>query len=84
LDAAQGFTLMQQAFRDADCKMPVLFKQYAGLYEAGGYEAIDFSVDVDFGDCVDGLFVGDLHRLKPAKRARYFGAAESPAVCVPA
>lgn len=82
LDAAQGFALVQQAFRDADCKIPPLFKQYAGLYEAGGYEAIDFSVDVDFGDCVDGLFVGDLQRMKRAKRARYFGAPESPAVCV--
>jgi putative hemolysin len=81
LDAAQGLASLQQAFREADCKIPVLFKQYAGLYEEGGYEAIDFSVDVEFGDCVDGLFLGDLHFMKAAKRARYLAEPEPLAAC---
>jgi len=28
-------------------------------------------VDSEFGNCVDGLFMGDLTCMKPAKRARY-------------
>ena len=71
LDAEQGFAMMQQAFRELDFKLPVLFKQYAGLYEEGGYQLAAFSVDSEFGHCIDGLFIGDLAFMKAAKRERY-------------
>ncbi len=71
LTRAEGFEFIQQEFIKLDCKIPVLFKQYAGLYEEGGYQALAFSVDTEFGNCVDGLFVGDLTQMKAAKRARY-------------
>lgn len=73
LTAEQGFMLLQEEFNQADCKIPVLFKQYAALYEEGGYHLLAFSVDSEFGNCVDGLFIGDLHSMKAAKRARYLG-----------
>lgn len=75
LDAEQGFALVQQAFREQDCKVPVLFKQYAALYEEGGYQLVDFSVDSEFGHCTDGLFIGDLEFMKAAKRERYIAPA---------
>lgn len=53
--------------------MPVLIKQYIALFEAGGLKLLTFSVDSDFGTCLDGLFVADLQKLKAAKRKRYFG-----------
>ncbi|WP_323814243.1 lysophospholipid acyltransferase family protein [Cellvibrio sp. NN19] len=71
LDSEQGFNLLQDEFKNHDCKIPVLFKQYAGLYEEGGYNLLAFSVDSEFGNCVDGLFMGDLSCMKAAKRARY-------------
>lgn len=71
LDSEQGFNLLQDEFKQHDCKIPVLFKQYAGLYEEGGYHLLAFSVDSEFGNCVDGLFMGDLTCMKAAKRARY-------------
>jgi len=71
LDSAQGFDILQEEFKKLDCKIPVLFKQYAGLYEEGGYHLLAFSVDSEFGNCVDGLFMGDLTCMKAAKRARY-------------
>ncbi|HEY8939100.1 MAG TPA: GNAT family N-acetyltransferase, partial [Cellvibrio sp.] len=74
LDRDQGFEILQSEFAAADQKIPVLFKQYAALYEQGGYELLAFSVDSEFGNCVDGLFMGDLTRMKAAKRARYLGA----------
>jgi putative hemolysin len=73
LDRAQGFALLQEEFNKHDCKIPVLFKQYAALYEDGGYKLLAFSVDSEFGNCVDGLFMADLTYMKPAKRARYLG-----------
>jgi hypothetical protein len=53
--------------------VPVLLKQYAALFEAGGFQLLAFSIDPDFSDCLDGLFLADLTKLKPAKRKRYLG-----------
>ncbi len=73
LDAEEGFASLQRLFSDAGEKVPVLFKQYAALFEEGGFQLLAFSVDPDFSDCIDGLFLADLHKLKPAKRKRYLG-----------
>ncbi len=67
----KGFQLLQQVFQSEGEKVPVLFKQYAALFEAGGFQLLAFSIDPDFGDCIDGLFLADLSRLKPSKRKRY-------------
>jgi hypothetical protein len=63
--------LLQAKFHTQNHKLPVLFKQYAALYEEGGYQLIAFSVDSEFGNCVDGLFIADLTLMKAPKRARY-------------
>ena len=77
VNAEQGFAILQDEFNKADCKIPVLFKQYAALYDEGGYHLLAFSVDSEFGNCVDGLFIGDLNFMKAAKRARYLGTTHS-------
>ena len=51
--------------------IPTLYKQYTELCPPGGVLFLDFNVDQDFGNCVDGLVVVDTHQLKPAKRKRY-------------
>ncbi len=66
-----AFDFMQQCFQALGHKLPVLFKQYAAIYEDGGFQSIVFSVDPDFGDCLDGLCMGDLTKLKPSRRKRY-------------
>lgn len=72
-DRELSFRRLQEAFSQEDCKMPVLFKQYAALFEEGGFVLMDYGVDAGFGDCIDGLFIADLTKLKPAKRQRYLG-----------
>ena len=79
LNSEEGFELLQEEFKQHDCKIPVLFKQYASLYEEGGYHLLAFSVDSEFGNCVDGLFMGDLTCMKAAKRARYLPEKETKA-----
>lgn len=71
LDRETSFNLLQQKFSTQGQKIPVLFKQYAALYEDDGYQLLAFSVDSEFGNCVDGLFMGDLTLMKQAKRERY-------------
>lgn len=69
----QGYSLLQQSFAKENCKFPVLFKQYAALFEEGGFTLQAFSVDADFNHCIDGLFLADLSKLKANKRKRYLG-----------
>ncbi len=68
------------AFTDLKARMgamgqsvPTLYKQYTELCEEGGVQFVDFNIDQDFGDCIDGLVMVDLHTLKPSRRKRYLG-----------
>jgi putative hemolysin len=74
-----GFDLLQSAFNEAGLKIPVLFRQYAALFEEGGFQTLAFSIDPDFTDCIDGLCLTDLALLKPAKRQRYISNKQSHA-----
>ncbi|BBP44429.1 lysophospholipid acyltransferase family protein [Thiosulfativibrio zosterae] len=52
-------------------KVPTLFKQYAELCEDKGCRFIDFSIDPDFGDCIDGLILVDIAKILAKKKERY-------------
>ncbi len=67
----EGFDFMQKHFIANGHKLPILFKQYTAIFEKGGFQNIVFSVDPDFGDCLDGLCLTDMHKLKASKRKRY-------------
>ncbi|WP_045855558.1 GNAT family N-acyltransferase [Teredinibacter purpureus] len=73
-EADKSFEVMQNIFAQKGHKLPVLFKQYTGLFEAGGFQSIVFSLDPEFGDCLDGLCMADLTKLKASKRKRYIGS----------
>jgi len=51
--------------------VPTLYKQYTELCYEGGVQFIDFNIDSDFNECIDGLVVVDLTYLKEKKQARY-------------
>lgn len=70
-DRDEAFDYLQQMFVAHGVKLPMLFKQYAAAYEEGGFQALVFSVDPDFGDCLDGMCMGDLQKLKASRRKRY-------------
>jgi hypothetical protein len=41
------------------------------LCEKGGAQFIDFGIDVDFNNCIDGYIMVEINRIKEAKRNRY-------------
>ena len=51
--------------------VPVLYKQYSELCDIGGVQFLDFNIDPDFSDCVDGLVMVDTLKIKEIKRKRY-------------
>jgi hypothetical protein len=52
-------------------KIPTLYKQYSDLTTQGGTRFCAFNIDKDFGNCIDGLVIVDIDKLKSKKRERY-------------
>jgi hypothetical protein len=52
------------------------------LCEPGGVQFIDFGTDPAFNNCIDGLVLVDLSRLKPARFQRYIAVHQPQDVCI--
>jgi putative hemolysin len=70
-DYKADFLRLKEFLATKKLSVPMLYKQYIEVYEANGIQFADFNVDPDFSNCVDGLVIADLSRLKPKKRERY-------------
>lgn len=71
VDAVGEFIVLKEQLSQMQVAVPTLYKQYTELCEPGGVEFVAFSIDANFGHCVDGLSIVDLEKLKANKRARY-------------
>lgn len=71
LSAKEAFVVLREQLGLIGHSVPTLYKQYTELCDDGGALFHGFNIDPDFQDCIDGLVVVDLHRLKPLKRKRY-------------
>lgn len=67
----QDLTHLKSLLATMGTSIPTLYKQYTELCQPGGVVFLDFNIDRDFGNCVDGLVVVDTARLKANKRKRY-------------
>lgn len=79
LDADTAFDVLRANLSGLGTRVPVLYKQYAGLCEPGGARFLAFGVDPGFSDSIDGLVEVDLARVLPRKRRRYLEPAAVPA-----
>ncbi|WP_111978009.1 GNAT family N-acyltransferase [Algibacillus agarilyticus] len=82
-DYKADFSALKNLLANMGCNVPTLYKQYSEICEPGGVKFLDFNIDPDFNDCVDGLVLVDINALKAKKRARYMAAAvqeSAPAV----
>ena len=82
-DYEQDFRTLKRELGKHGVAVPALYKQYTETYESGGVKFLDFNIDQTFSNCVDGLVLADLDKLKPARRERYLGDKRSPLI-VPA
>jgi len=72
-DFKSDYMTLKNRLRHLGCSVPTLFKQYSDLCEPGGVRFLDFNIDADFANCIDGLVVVDLRKLKASKHKRYIG-----------
>ncbi|WP_438863972.1 GNAT family N-acyltransferase [Neptunicella sp.] len=70
-DYKKDFTTLKHLLANMGVAVPTLYKQYTELCEPGGVQFLSFGVDPDFNDCVDGLVLVDLDKLKEKRRLRY-------------
>ncbi|SHI19832.1 lysophospholipid acyltransferase family protein [Ferrimonas marina] len=74
LDYKTEFTELKATLSGMGISVPTLYKQYSELCEPGGVGFVDFGTDPEFNDCIDGLVLIDVQRLKPHRKARYLQA----------
>ncbi|HEX5622888.1 MAG TPA: GNAT family N-acyltransferase [Sulfuricurvum sp.] len=65
------FKVLKDYLKTFDVAVPTLYKQYSEICEEGGVQFIDFGIDVDFNNCIDGYIMVDIKQIKEAKRKRY-------------
>ncbi|PWC11692.1 GNAT family N-acetyltransferase [Brenneria roseae subsp. americana] len=70
-DYQQDLTLLKSMLGNIGCAIPTLYKQYSEICEPGGVRFIDFGIDPDFNNCIDGLVLVDLQQLKESRYQRY-------------
>jgi hypothetical protein len=70
-DYSADFRKLKSALSNLGTAVPSLYKQYTELCETGGVVFLDFNVDPAFNNCVDGLVIVDIDKLKEQKRKRY-------------
>ncbi|MGI9535998.1 MAG: GNAT family N-acyltransferase, partial [Desulfocapsaceae bacterium] len=70
-DYKADFRKLKSLLANLGTTVPPLYKQYTGLCEPGGVVFLDFNIDPAFNNCVDGLVIVDIKKLKEAKRKRY-------------
>ncbi|MPM91005.1 hypothetical protein SDC9_138130 [bioreactor metagenome] len=51
--------------------VPVLFRRYTELCENGGVKFIDFNIDANFSNCVDGFVILEISKIKQMYKTRY-------------
>lgn len=51
--------------------VPILYKHYSDLCTEDGVTFLDFGLDPDFKNCVDGLILVDVTKIKEEKKERY-------------
>ncbi len=71
-DHIEDFHILKQSLKNLGHSIPVLFRKYTELCDFGGVKFIDFSVDADFNNSVDGFIVIDLSKLRLLIRDRYY------------
>ncbi len=81
-DFKRDYVTLKSRLGHLGCSVPTLFKQYGDLCKPGGVRFLAFNVDPEFANCVDGLVVVELDKLKDSKRKRYIEAAAEQDVSV--
>jgi putative hemolysin len=75
----EDFKILKELLSQYNASVPTLYKQYSELCDDKGTTFLGFNIDPDFGNCVDGLVLVDVKKIKAVKWRRYTGALDAAA-----
>jgi putative hemolysin len=70
-DKKIDFKRLKTALSNMGIAVPTLYKQYSELCEDEGVNFQGFNIDPDFSNCVDGLIVVEIDKIKDKQKSRY-------------
>lgn len=70
-DYSSSFKILNSELKKLGVKVPILYKKYAELCIDGGCHFVDFNIDPDFNNCIDGLIMVEIDKITPKKKQRY-------------
>lgn len=70
-NAKDDFKILKKMLYLFGYSVPVLYKHYSELCYDKGVSFLDFGIDPDFKNCVDGLLLVDISKIKDEKKQRY-------------
>lgn len=77
LSYSEGLVLLKAQLANLDLSLPTLYKQYAEMCDDDGVSFSAFNIDPDFQNCIDGLVIVDITKLKARRKARYMSHINS-------
>ncbi len=75
-DYAAAFKNLKATMKAHGCTVPVLYKQYSELCEPGGVQFLDFSIDPEFGNCIDGMILVEVAKIRKSMVVRYINTPD--------
>lgn len=70
-NAKDDYKILKNMLKPIGYTVPVLYKHYSDLCIEGGVKFLDFSIDPDFENCIDGLILVDVNMIKEEKRQKF-------------
>jgi hypothetical protein len=62
------YTILKKMLHLFGYSVPILYKHYSDLCYTDGVSFLDFGIDPDFKNCVDGLILVDVSKIKDEKK----------------
>jgi len=72
----EDFNKLKTVNKHYGFSIPPLYKHYSDLCEPGGVKFLDFGVDKEFNNCIDGFIVVEVDKIKASKKERYLKIAQ--------
>ena len=65
------YKVLKNMLKPSGFSIPILYKHYSDLCNEKGIRFLDFSIDSDFANCIDGLILVNIELIKEEKKQKY-------------
>ncbi len=70
-DKKKDFKFLKSTLANIGVSIPTLYKQYSEIALDDGVKFLNFNVDKNFSDCIDGFILVEIDKIKDSAKQRY-------------